>query len=163
MSQTISDEYLKEQQKLHENPNYGIASTQFASSVANLIRQSKAKSLTDYGAGKQRLWSSLEKLGVTDRLQYQPYDPAFPEYGPPKAADLVCCIDVLEHIEPELLNNVLQELSTLVTRAGFFTIHQGPAGKNAVRRSKCPLDSEADILVAAKVESILRDQSTSAP
>jgi len=129
MSQTISDEYLKEQKKLHENPNYGIASTQFASSVANLIRQSKAKSLTDYGAGKQRLWSSLEKLGVTDRLQYQPYDPAFPEYGPPKAADLVCCIDVLEHIEPELLNNVLQELSTLVTRAGFFTIHQGPAGK----------------------------------
>ncbi len=129
MSQTISDEYLKEQKKLHENPNYGIASTQFASSVANLIRQSKAKSLTDYGAGKQRLWSSLEKLEVTDGLQYQPYDPAFPEYGPPKAADLVCCIDVLEHIEPELLNNVLQELSTLVTRAGFFTIHQGPAGK----------------------------------
>jgi len=75
------------------------------------------------------LWSSLEKLEVTDGLQYQPYDPAFPEYGPPKAADLVCCIDVLEHTEPELLNNVLQELSTLVTRAGFFTIHQGPAGK----------------------------------
>ena len=92
MSQTISDDYLREQQKLHENPNYGVASTQFAHVVANLVKQSKAKSLTDYGAGKKRLWSSLAKLSVTEGLEYQPYDPAFPDYGPPKSADLVCCI-----------------------------------------------------------------------
>ena len=129
MSQTISNEYLKEQQKLHENPNYGVASTKFAPAVADLIKKTNAKSLTDYGAGKKRLWSSLSQLSVTDGLEYQPYDPAFPDYGMPKPADLVCCIDVLEHIEPDLLENVLQELSTLVTRVGFFTIHQGPAGK----------------------------------
>jgi hypothetical protein len=28
-----------------------------------------------------------------------------------------------------LLDNVLKELSTLVTRFGFFSIHMGPAGK----------------------------------
>ena len=128
-SKTISDEYLAEQKKLHENPTYGVASTQFAPSVADLIRKTNCSSLTDYGAGKQRLLSSLQQLGVTQNLIYQPYDPAFPEYGSPKPADLVCCIDVLEHIEPQLLENVLAELATLVTKIGFFTIHQGPAGK----------------------------------
>jgi hypothetical protein len=35
----------------------------------------------------------------------------------------------LEHIEPELLENVLRELSSLVIKFGFFSIHMGPAGK----------------------------------
>ena len=129
MSRTISDEYLKEQQKLHENPAYGVASTKFAPVVADLIKKTQAKSVADYGAGKQRLWTSLNELGIEAGVDYLPYDPAFPEYGAPKSADLVCCIDVLEHIEPDLLDNVLKELSEIVTKMGFFTIHQGPAGK----------------------------------
>ena len=36
--ETISPEYLAEQQKLHENPNYGVASLAFAPTVAALIR-----------------------------------------------------------------------------------------------------------------------------
>ncbi|MCF8187114.1 MAG: hypothetical protein K9J28_09910 [Sulfuritalea sp.] len=60
---------------------------------------------------------------------YLPYDPAFPEYGVPKAADLVCCIDVLEHIEPHFIDNVIFDLSKITTKFGFFTIHMGPAGK----------------------------------
>jgi hypothetical protein len=62
-------------------------------------------------------------------ITYHPYDPAFPEYGEPKTADIVCCIDVLEHIEPLLLNNVLDDLHRIVSKAGFFTIHTGPAIK----------------------------------
>jgi len=44
-------------------------------------------------------------------------------------SDLVTCIDILEHIEPELLENVLLELKRLHGRLYFFTIHLGPAGK----------------------------------
>jgi hypothetical protein len=58
-----------------------------------------------------------------------PYDPVFPEYGEPKSADLVCCIDVLEHIEPELIDSVILELSKITSNLGFFSIHMGPAGK----------------------------------
>jgi hypothetical protein len=123
----ITEEYRRLQQELHKNPNYGVASLQFGETVKALVEQLGARSISDYGAGKQNLRVALEKPGVA--TDYRPYDPAFPEYGAPRSADLVCCIDVLEHIEPELLDNVLDELAGLTVAHGFFTIHTGPAVK----------------------------------
>jgi hypothetical protein len=125
---TISEGYRQLQQDLHQNPHYGIASLAFAPIVADVMRQCKARSVSDYGAGKKNLLKGLTEAGVTD-FDYRPYDPAFPEYGEPRDADLVCCIDVLEHIEPERLDNVLDELEDITTKMGFFSIHMGPAGK----------------------------------
>ena len=82
---TISEEYRKLQQELHENPNYGIASTHFAPIVSEIIKVFKINSLTDYGAGKKRLFESLEKLNNIPK-EYFPYDPAFPEYGGTKSS-----------------------------------------------------------------------------
>jgi len=129
MSQdTISEEYLAMQKQLHQNPQYGVASLSFAPIVADLIRQTNAQSVSDYGAGKQRLLQGLEQAGVRPKA-YFPYDPVFPEYGPAKEADLVCCIDVLEHIEPDRLDAVLVDLSRITIGLGFFSIHMGPAAK----------------------------------
>ena len=105
--QTITEEYRTLQKKLHENPNYGVASLHFAPIVADIIKDLNVESLSDYGAGKKNLLKGLVDLGINLKV-YLPYDPAFPEYGEPKSADLVCCIDVLEHIEPDLIDNVLQ-------------------------------------------------------
>jgi hypothetical protein len=127
-TQTITEEYRQQQQELHRNPNYGVASLAFAPLVAELIRQSGAQSLSDYGAGKQNLLKGLKEAGISE-LPYRPYDPAFPDYGVPQSADLVCCIDVLEHIEPELIDNVIDELARITTHLGFFSIHMGPANK----------------------------------
>jgi len=105
---TISDEYLILQQELHQNPNYGIASLQFAPIISEIIKKYDIASVSDYGAGKKRLLDGLKKNGC-ELKAYFPYDPAFPEYGKPKPAELVCCIDVLEHIEPCKLDAVLDE------------------------------------------------------
>jgi hypothetical protein len=128
MSDTISDEYLRMQQELHKNPNYGVASLYFAPFVADVIRQTGVRSVSDYGAGKKNLLKGLAQAGVSV-AEYLPYDPAFPEYGPPRPADLVCCIDVLEHIEPERLDSVLRELHSITVGLGFFSVHMGPAAK----------------------------------
>lgn len=126
---TISPEYLLEQELLHQNPQYGVASTVFAPMVASIVRDSRIGSITDYGAGKKRLIEELNRRG-TSGIVYHPYDPAFPEYGEAiPGSDLVTCIDVLEHIEPELLENVLLDLKRLHGRLYFITIHVGPAGK----------------------------------
>jgi hypothetical protein len=42
---------------------------------------------------------------------------------------MVACIDVLEHIEPELLDNVLDHLQSLTELVVMLTIDSGPAGK----------------------------------
>ena len=126
---TISADYQKQQQKLHENPAYGVASLHFAPLVAQIYKQGGCQSICDYGAGKKRLLGALAKHGVNPE-DYYPFDPAFPEYGLPKPADLVVCIDVLEHVEPPFIQSVLLDLKKVVRRLGVFTIHSGPAGKS---------------------------------
>ncbi len=125
----ITPEYQLEQQRLHENPGYGIASLHFAPIVEKLIRQVRPGSLLDYGAGKMRLLGALE--GVLEELgcTYRACDPAYPDYGDPVPSDLVCCIDVLEHVEDEFLDPVLCELRHNTRDFAFLTIHMGPAGK----------------------------------
>jgi hypothetical protein len=49
----ISKEYLKLQQKLHEDKNYGTASIKQASLVKQIFQKNNFKSISDYGAGKK--------------------------------------------------------------------------------------------------------------
>ena len=39
------------------------------------------------------------------------------------------CIDVLEHVEPELIDNVLDDLQRVTSKKGYFTISCRPASK----------------------------------
>ena len=111
---TISEEYKKIQIELHSrNNDYGVASIEFSPIVAGIMDHFKIEDISDYGAGKKRLIDALTLQRKSPKLYY-PYDPAFPQYGNPKPANLVCCIDVLEHIEPELLDNVLEELKNIM-------------------------------------------------
>ena len=58
------------------------------------------------------------------------YDPAIPgKDAVPRPADLVICTDVLEHVEPAMLDNTLRDLSRCVLKAGYFVIHTGAAKK----------------------------------
>jgi hypothetical protein len=136
-SALITEEYRKMQQQLHQNPNYGVASVQYAPLVAQVIDTIGAQELLDYGAGKGRLGLTLKQQ--TQRpLAIRHYDPAIPEWSAPAApCGLVACIDVLEHIEPALLDNVLDDLQRVTAGVGVFTVHTGaavkvlPDGRNA--------------------------------
>ena len=124
----ITEQYRAEQAALHAKGNYGTASLQYGETVAALLNSTQARSLLDYGCGSKR--SLLKALSLPQDVVYEGYDPAVPAYAtPPIPADLVCCIDVLEHIEPSLLDNVLSNLSELCDPYGFFTVHTGPAQK----------------------------------
>ena len=59
MNKTISDDYLDLQKKLHENPNYGVASIKFAPNVKKIILDAKLSSISDYGAGKKNLQEKI--------------------------------------------------------------------------------------------------------
>lgn len=129
MSTLITEEYRRMQEELHQNPNYGVASVQYAPIVAEVIKQTGATELLDYGAGKGRLGETLRTLLPEPPLVYH-YDPARPEWSSaPRPRNFVACIDVLEHIEPNLLDNVLDDLQRVTIGHGVFTVHTGPAVK----------------------------------
>jgi len=123
----ISEEYRKEQERLHLNPEYGVASVSFAPIVSEMINNIGITEVLDYGAGKGRLGKSLR---VSPDVEVRHYDPAIPEWSDvPDSAQLVCCIDVLEHVEPDQLDAVLDDLQRCTEFFGFFSIHTGPAVK----------------------------------
>lgn len=125
---TISEHYRSMQAQLHAQGNYGLAAVQYGPLVGKMIQSLGINRILDYGCGSKR--SLLTHLNLPDGVLYEGYDPAIPEYSAdPKAADLVVCIDVLEHIEPDFLENVLDHLASLCDPFGFFTIHTGPAKK----------------------------------
>ena len=125
----ISEEYRRMQEKLHENPNYGVASVQYAPVVARILQQLQVSEILDYGAGKGRLGQTLRQI-LPQPIHVNHYDPAVADWSaPPNPCGFVCCIDVLEHIEPDYLDNVLDHLRDLVLKRGFFTVHIGPAVK----------------------------------
>jgi len=128
-SALISENYRQMQQQLHENPNYGVASVEYAPLVAEVINSVGAQELLDYGAGKGRLGITL-KQHVKHPLNIQHYDPAIPLWAArPMPCGFVACIDVLEHIELALLDNVLDDLQRVTAGIGVFTVHTGPAVK----------------------------------
>ena len=128
MIEVISKEYLDLQKELHLRSDYGTASLGIAPEVKKIFEENKLTSISDYGAGKCNLQKKLIQLGLKD-FDYFPYDPVFPEYGSPKKADLVCCIDVLEHIEEFFIENVINELRNITDKLAYFTIALKPAGK----------------------------------
>ena len=125
----ITEEYRKLQSDLHRNPDYGVASVEYAPMVGELMQAIGTRELLDYGAGKGRLAQTLGQL-YDEPFVIHHYEPAVPQWSaPPQPCHLVTCIDVLEHIEPELLDNVLDDLKRVTARVGFFTIDTLPAGK----------------------------------
>lgn len=136
MNPLISDNYRQQQQQLHQSHDeYGMASVQFADEVSRIIDELQIKNLLDYGAGKGRL---AQHLKVQNDVRVIHYDPAIADFShKPQPQEMLCCIGVLEHIEPEYLHAVLDDLLKLTLRIAFVTIHTGPAkqhlpdGRNA--------------------------------
>lgn len=58
----ITEEYRQMPARLHENPDYGVASLEFAPLVADAIEALGVNELLDYGAGKGRLDLELPKF-----------------------------------------------------------------------------------------------------
>lgn len=123
----ISEAYRAEQAALHEKGNYGTASLQYGEVVTGLLNRLGCLSILDYGCGSMQ--NLLTVLQPDHEVAYLGYDPAIPEFQGKEPCDMVTCIDVLEHIEPDLLENVLDDLQSLSPKWAFMTVHTGPARK----------------------------------
>lgn len=123
MFKTITPAYREICQQMHQKEGYGSGGWRHGKEVVDLADKVAAKTVLDYGAGKQALEKHLlhQYPGRFDDIQS--YDPGVPEISrAPLPADLVVCTDVLEHIEPECLDDTLAHLCYLTRKAGYLVI-----------------------------------------
>lgn len=121
----ITEEYRRLNTELHQSrPDYGTSGVKWAQRVSELVQVLGAITILDYGCGKQTLGMALSHLLIRG------YDPAVPGMDdPPEPAELVVCGDVLEHIEPDCLDDVLDDLRRCTLKGIFLTISTQPAKK----------------------------------
>jgi 2-polyprenyl-3-methyl-5-hydroxy-6-metoxy-1,4-benzoquinol methylase len=130
----ITEDYRQQNAQLHENPNhhYGVAGKAYIPLLTNIYLDYECESILDYGCGKGSIARMCPTLPVTN------YDPAIPEFADdPEPADLVICLDVMEHIEPECLWNVMAHIRARTRKVALISVslrlaHKTlPDGRNA--------------------------------
>lgn len=111
----ISEAYRKQNQELHKQ-GFGAKGYHYAKEIVPLCQAMRTIDVLDYGCGQQTLAKVLN-------FPIRNYDPCIPGLdATPEPADIVVCTDVLEHIEPECLDAVLDDLQRLTRRLGFFVV-----------------------------------------
>lgn len=132
----ISDQYRAENAKQHtDSTGYGEKGYKHLEDVIYMLRRDQCQSALDYGCGKGSLSNHAKRVC---EIPIQNYDPAIPEFNiEPHPVDLVICTDVLEHIEPLCLDDVLSHIAELAQKAVYLQIATRPAkrllsdGRNA--------------------------------
>jgi 2-polyprenyl-3-methyl-5-hydroxy-6-metoxy-1,4-benzoquinol methylase len=121
VNKLISDTYRQQNALLHKSKTkYGQRGHRHLKIVSKLRKKYKCTSVLDYGCGTGDL-SKKAPYWVSN------YDPAIDEYSKlPEPADLIVCTDVMEHIEPELLDNVMGHLKELTQKFAYFVIATRP-------------------------------------
>ena len=119
----ITEKYQALNEQLHENPKYGSRKREaLYAKIKDLMDETGSATLLDYGCGKGEMGRHLPAYS---------YDPCVREFSvrPEGTFDMVACCDVLEHVEPELLTNVLADIRDYADRAVYLVISTRPAGK----------------------------------
>lgn len=129
MTALITAEYVAQNRAMHRaHHGYGAGGARHVVSVLRLMKAVDARSMLDYGCGQGELSRAIRRSRWPGRVTE--YDPAVQAKATaPRPADVVACTDVLEHVEPECLANVLAELKRLTRKAAFLSIATRPSNK----------------------------------
>jgi len=129
----ISDSYRALNAELHNrNHKYGGKGHDWLTRVVQYVTTAKAATYLDYGCGKGTLADAMQE---NYELTLLPSPDAVFRYDPvtapdePQPADFVTCCDVLEHIEPEYLDNVLADIKAKTKVQALLVISQRLANK----------------------------------
>lgn len=122
--QLVSSEYkivLVDTHRITDNTWGGGHSVDKLPKYESLLKRLEVKTILDYGCanGKFKVYMNKHKPYYT----INEYDPGVRGKDQlPEPADFIVCCDVMEHVEPELLDNVMKHLQSLIIKGGFFNI-----------------------------------------
>lgn len=121
----ITPDYAKENARLHAaDQKFGADGYLWGYHVAGIAHLENCGSILDYGCGKGTLAKTLQASGFL----VSEYDPGYPgKEASPQPVDLVACLDVLEHIEPDCIDDVISDLASLARKKLFVVISTKPS------------------------------------
>lgn len=134
---TYSEAYKQELINKHKSTEWGVGhAISRMDYITNHLIKLDAHTILDYGCGrgsfKTYMSQNLPMYSVSE------YDPGIEgKDNPPTPADYVVCWDVMEHIEPKYVDNVIAHLQGLILKGGYIYICLLPAhellsdGRNA--------------------------------
>jgi len=135
----ITEAYQKQLVQLHSKQKWGAQGWKALPDVLGLILQYQLKKPTilDYGAGEQ----TFEKTAkwALPQAKVTSFDPGIPGIDKLAASqwDIIVCTDVMEHVEPQFVDQTLAALRAFTGRAAHLVIACTPAktilpdGRNA--------------------------------
>jgi len=137
MGQVISDEQRALNRALHAQSDQfgnradgcGLAGN-LPMALKRMHELGVCSSVLDYGTGKGKLVHRLRQE-LPAGIQVNGYDPAVEawENKPSNPADILTCLDVLEHIEMSSIDAVLHDIKSLTRQFCYLVIDLQPAMK----------------------------------
>lgn len=128
----------KEDEKHKE---FGVSGHEYSGKIAvlagQMVRKFNELTVLDYGCGQGTFGILFPPITGVTLIQYDPCVEKFEKR--PDPADLVVCTDVLEHIEPGCLENVLNDLQKLTKKTIFLVICLSAASKKYPDGQNCHL------------------------
>lgn len=123
-----TDDYQKQLKDEHAKGSWGGGAYHKIKYIDLAFNLLGVTDVIDYGCGVGAF-----KRGVED----SPYNWTVHEYDPgvegketpPEPQDALVCIDVLEHIEPDLIDDVLSHIASLTNKVAFLDVCKLPASK----------------------------------
>lgn len=137
---TISKNYQETLKEMHSQKKRWGTRNEIPEKVRFCIEHFKINSILDFGCAEGTVIKSIKE--EYPNLETYGYDPAFNTFLPEKV-DMIMSTDVLEHIEPEELDNTIEDLRSRSTiQYHLIACHKAkkelPDGRNAHLIQKTP-------------------------
>jgi hypothetical protein len=127
----IKNKYIEQYKKYHSNlelyPGNSFANGYLH--ITDLIQDTNAKTVLDYGCGKGTQYTERKMHEVWNIDMPTLYDPAVPQFEklPKQIFDGIYSTDVMEHIPEEVIPSVFNWIFTHATKFVFLGISTRPA------------------------------------
>jgi cyclopropane fatty-acyl-phospholipid synthase-like methyltransferase len=126
----INADYKRQLQEMHSgDTKFNRSGGKKLKIIKRYLKQYAPTSLIDFGCGRGEMLPLLAEQYNITAIGYDPGVAKF-ENIPTAPADSLTSTDVLEHVEPEMINNTLKTINTLFTKSAFLLIASYPAKKH---------------------------------
>ncbi len=151
----ISENYAKQLQEMHDRHKIGFG-VEPPLKLIETIQNNSVTSILDYGCGEGNMLNKIQQL--FPNIELYGYDPGVERFSTiPSKTDLVYSVDVLEHFEPEFIDDGIKKILNIAD-IQYHNIACHPAKKLLPDGRNCHLIVQPPDWWLAMIKSTIDDK-----